>query len=306
MKNYKLKKKKLIFFFFFFFFFYKKFKKKINFKFYSIIDIFLLIFSLIVFYCTYLINKIDFKYQKFEKKSTNLKNCFVSVSSNEFVMGSFLLGYTLYKNENNKIPRILLVTKELNKIFLPLLSIFWEIKIIEPIYPFQNARKSWIKVHIWKLIEYDKIIYLDSDIITLKSIEILFNYEELSCVSDPNPIQFCNTGVLVIKPDLNTYNRFFKFIKKKEILMNIGDQCFINSFFKNFYSLPVEFNSLISSSNEFFNYFLNNKIYILHFIGIKPWIEKKNINKIWWKYWDEACFLNNCTIFFNFNYSKII
>jgi len=41
---------------------------------------------------------------------------------------------------------------------------------------------TFSKLNIWKIVDYDKLVYLDADTIVLENIDNLFNYEELSAV----------------------------------------------------------------------------------------------------------------------------
>lgn len=82
---------------------------------------------------------------------------------------------------------------------------------------FNHWKKTFFKFRIFELTEFDKIAYLDSDMLILSNIDDLFERPHLSAVSDHD---FCvyldvtgmNTGTMVIKPDkkyiaelLNTY-----------------------------------------------------------------------------------------------------
>lgn len=67
------------------------------------------------------------------------------------------------------------------------------------------------KLHVFDLTQYDKIVYLDSDILVLKNIDYLFKYPHGSAASDGMEIvdtpyqQNFNAGVIVIEPNHEEY-----------------------------------------------------------------------------------------------------
>lgn len=72
------------------------------------------------------------------------------------------------------------------------------------------------KLHIFSLTQFDKIVYLDADILVLKNIDYLFKYPNGSAASDGAEVtdtpyqQNLNAGVLVIEPSQETYNELLK------------------------------------------------------------------------------------------------
>ena len=155
--------------------------------------------------------------------------------------------------------------------------------------------KHFTKIQAWQLTEYRRVISIDSDAIVLHNIDHLFNCGEF-CVSYRHSDLF-NTGVVVLKPSLNTFKDMCKHIQSIGSYTG-GDQGFLNYYYEQlkyapmfsrynqsnqhskFLRLPSEYNGDVSV------YYLNNKWmyidveepYVLHYtLGpVKPWK--------WWSY----------------------
>lgn len=232
------------------------------------------------------------------------KNAFASLVTNDFCMGAVVLGFQLKKfHQEKKIDCILLVTEDVSKIWVNILSKYWIIKKVRLFKPRIHYRSSWTKIKLWKLVQYEKIVYVDSDTFLLGSIDDLFMYDEFSCVPDINPPQMCNTGVMVIKPNLNTYYDLIKRSFDRNMVVGVGDQVFLNKYFQTFNPLPTYYN-VPKLSNTILEKQLhsNNTSYvkIIHFICKKVWKCKRigmdtcgcgiySFNKVWWDTFDEAC-----------------
>jgi glycogenin glucosyltransferase len=68
-----------------------------------------------------------------------------------------------------------------------------------------NAALSLAKVEIWNLTQYEKILYLDPDVLPLRPIDELFEFEELSAAPDVGWPDWFHTGVFVANPSRSTY-----------------------------------------------------------------------------------------------------
>lgn len=144
------------------------------------------------------------------------------------------------------------------------------------------------KLKIFNLIEFKKIVYLDSDMIVLKNIDELFEKKHMSAVvagkSYPGNEEWkdINSGLMVIEPKEGLYEKMValtpKVLEKKEV---IGDQDII----QEFYSFLREKEEL--SLNESYNIFINyvdyyvrvlkyRDIKVIHYTGAKkPWMLTK-------------------------------
>ena len=86
--------------------------------------------------------------------------------------------------------------------------------ITEPVaYPFAvtvdrlaiNKPCRYSKLLMWNMVHYHKIVYLDSDLLVLSSIDDLFDRPQLSAVPDTLPPDKFNSGLMVLQPSRATF-----------------------------------------------------------------------------------------------------
>jgi alpha-N-acetylglucosamine transferase len=105
----------------------------------------------------------------------------------------------------------------------------WKIKRIKRILsPFaqKGSYNEWnySKLRVWQLTDYDKIIFIDADLLVLKNIDKFFVHPQLSAA--PNDKTIFNSGVMVIEPSMCV----FKELMEKSFKLgsyNGGDQVFL-------------------------------------------------------------------------------
>ena len=156
-----------------------------------------------------------------------------------------------------------------------------------------NSFTYWIntfdKLHIFELTEYDKIIYLDSDLFIVKNIDDLFDMPHLSgaisgkeCYNEWDGI---NSGLMVIVPEEGILTKLLNVISTHKFDKDIGDQDIINYY----YDWPNKNLAISEKYNIFYNlidYYIEklkynpNDVRCIHYIGSrKPWMySKKEIN----------------------------
>jgi glycogenin glucosyltransferase len=151
---------------------------------------------------------------------------------------------------------------------------------------------------MWNLTDYTKLVYLDTDVLVMKPIDELFSYSELSCASDPNPPQICNTGVLVIEPGPGKFEKMDQMARVEAVRMGIGDQSSINAYFRGFTPLPAIYNAARTIERGLGDLLERDEVKVIHFICKKPWkcgrggicgCGYMHLNDVWWSLWDEAC-----------------
>ena len=154
------------------------------------------------------------------------------------------------------------------------------------------------KLMIWGLTQFEKLVYLDSDMVILKNIDLLFDKESFSAVcagkSFPGNDRWIelNSGVIVLTPDSEIEKKLIALAPKiieeyKKKNKPLGDQDIINNFLSNWFNekhliLDEGFNIFASYLSYYIKekgYSLNSKrkkpIYIVHFTGnYKPWTIK--------------------------------
>ena len=232
-------------------------------------------------------------------------HAFATIITPAFAMGAVTLGYSIKKYTGDQYDRICLVTQDVNDSWVEVLQQWWTVLRYPDYQPTPQSRRSWLKIRLWSLIQYSKIVYLDTDILPFANLSELFDYPQLSCVPDLNPPQVCNTGVLVIEPKPNLFEEFVKFASFSSNRFNIGDQGTINAFFGSFTPIPATYNLPRIPISGFKRLHTNFSHKTVHFVCKKPWkcgrsqvdtcgCGYPSYNKIWYQVWDEACLNHKC------------
>lgn len=230
------------------------------------------------------------------------------LSEDTYTYGIVLLNETL-KQVNSQYPLHIIVTKDVSAPCLEILSqigVTYELvdKIPMPqvfvdyneLLNMRQARiwkDTFTKFNIFKLTQFDKIVFLDADVMILKNIDHLFDCAPGTAAVDgeyfniwPEDQLHFNAGCMVIEPSeitydnlinyidvLKTTNEDFSEIFNKEL---IGDQNILNLFYSDWKD------SSDLHLNKYYNIFgpyimeeqledIKENAYFIHFIGRKPW-----------------------------------
>ena len=167
------------------------------------------------------------------------------------------------------------------------------IRFAMPTYPFRRTTNReaiekpcrYIKLHLWSLTEWDRIVFLDADTVVLRPIDELFKEPDFSAVKDPVGDNV-NTGVMVVKPSAVTHGLLMKSYLHVDSF-NIGDQGTLNSLvdMKSWHRLRLRFNTFQSAlsrkptvkeqdaaKSETVPRMSLSDVKVLHFSGeSKPW-----------------------------------
>ncbi|KAJ8772831.1 hypothetical protein K2173_028008 [Erythroxylum novogranatense] len=189
-------------------------------------------------------------------------------SSESYVCGAIALGQSLLQT-GTKRDLVLLIDKSISQpkemLSLQLVGRSDSLQNSEPQSPkYTYNEYNYSKFRLWQLTDYDKIIFIDSDILVLPT---------------GNDIWIFNSGIMIIEPS----NCTFKFLmdRRKDIISyNGGDQGFLNEVFVWWHRLPRRMNFLknfwanttaeASVKNELFGAD-PPKLYAIHYLGLKPW-----------------------------------
>ncbi|XP_076931551.1 UDP-glucuronate:xylan alpha-glucuronosyltransferase 2-like isoform X2 [Bidens hawaiensis] len=226
--------------------------------------------------------------EKLKKTNTRTKSrkreAYATVlhSSESYVCGAIMLAQTLLKT-GTKRDLILLIDTSISIAKREALAAAgWTIRIIERIRNPRAEKNSYneynySKFRLWQLTDYDKIIFIDSDIIVLRNLDIVFSFPQMSAVGNDNSI--FNSGIMVIEPSNCTFMHFMQ--QTEEIISyNGGDQGFLNEIFVYWHRLPRRVNFLKNFwSNTTVETSMKNqlfgadppKLYAIHYLGLKPW-----------------------------------
>ncbi|KAJ4831827.1 putative UDP-glucuronate:xylan alpha-glucuronosyltransferase 3 [Turnera subulata] len=145
----------------------------------------------------------------------------------------------------------------------------------------RDAYNEWnySKFRLWQLTDYDKIIFIDADMLILRNIDFLFEMPEISATG--NNATLFNSGVMVIEPSNCTFQLLMDHINEIESY-NGGDQGYLNEIFTWWHRIPKHMNFLkhFWEGDEEEKKQMKTRLfgadppilYVLHYLGNKPWI----------------------------------
>ena len=181
-----------------------------------------------------------------------------------------------------------------------LLAVFPRLKLIStkellaeynlPIEKVHRSKQERLKkLSIFGLSCQSKMLYIDSDVLCLKSLRPLEKFEHFSACLNigkdfPKSIKnrpMFNSGVMIFRPTRYLFDSILKFSDKYEFDKNYADQALLNNFFysdnpKTFVSLmSQEFNLPITNKRynpRLWKYFQASGVALLHYTAVKPWL----------------------------------
>ncbi|XP_056166247.1 putative UDP-glucuronate:xylan alpha-glucuronosyltransferase 4 [Syzygium oleosum] len=205
-------------------------------------------------------------------------------SSEAYVCGAIALAQSIRRTGSTKDLVLLADDSIGDKSLAGLQAAGWKIGRIDRIRS-PNAKKgaynewNYSKLRVWQLTQYDKVIFIDADLIVLRNIDEFFVYPQLSAA--PNNRLLFNSGVIVIEPSSCVFEDLMS--KSFELdSYNGGDQGFLNEFFTWWHRLPSRLNWLKSFDNrKDEERAIPDNLYTLHFLGLKPWMCYRDYDCNW-------------------------
>ncbi|XP_004291114.1 PREDICTED: UDP-glucuronate:xylan alpha-glucuronosyltransferase 2 isoform X1 [Fragaria vesca subsp. vesca] len=146
---------------------------------------------------------------------------------------------------------------------------------------------NYSKFRLWQLTDYDKVIFIDADIVVLRNLDLLFHFPQMSATG--NDIHLFNSGVMIIEPSNCTFQHLMDH-RDDIVSYNGGDQGFLNEIFVWWHRLPRRVNYL---KNFWSNTTLEQKkkdglfgahppkLYSIHYLGLKPWLCYRDYDCNW-------------------------
>lgn len=240
------------------------------------------------------------------------------LTSEDFVAGAEVMVFSLLKSGTQR-DIVILVTNQISAVSqgklqslrtkFPTFTGRLVVQVVDPI-PNPTAEvhvPGWInagytKLHIWSLISYDVLVYVDADALVLTNVDELFAHPDLSAAPDVFPPTKFNAGVLVVHPSQRTFEDM---LEKAGTLASHdgGDTGFLNSYFPHWYTLPAAHRLPFAYNAQRTMYWLTHEkqpgywksiepVKILHFSSSpKPWHspdKKGDLECIWWQYFYES------------------
>lgn len=229
-----------------------------------------------------------------------MKYSYVTVLSTETYLLGVLCMYKSLKNSNTKIPLTVVVTDNISEDIIKILE-NEDINVIrKPKIKFSNIindknkdskfmywNNTFDKLYVFELTQFEKIVYIDSDMLILKNIDELFKKINLSAVVAGNFYPGneewvkLNSGLMVIEPKSGILNEFEK-ILNVEILKGkvIGDQNIIQEYIPEWENIKeLHLDHKYNMFFQYLEYYIDklkkslDDISIIHFISKdKPWM----------------------------------
>ncbi|SMR52648.1 unnamed protein product [Zymoseptoria tritici ST99CH_1E4] len=135
---------------------------------------------------------------------------------------------------------------------------------------------TFTKLHLWRLTQFRKIVYIDADVVALRAPEELFHItESFAAAPDVGWPDAFNTGVMVITPHEGDYNAMRGMANAGDSFDG-GDQGLINQYYENrgWKRISFTYNTTPSANYQYepaYRYYKRD-ISMVHFIGSqKPW-----------------------------------
>ena len=227
------------------------------------------------------------------------RDAYVILQYGDYHLGARVLGQTLL-DTGTTMDRVALCTETVSDGTKEILRADgWIVKSVGKIHNPNEGQSSrgnyfsgaYSKLHAWNMTEYERVVYLDSDILVLTNIDHLFDCGTF-CASYRHS-DLLNSGVMVIEPSTAVFNDM---LRKAPFLPSYtgGDQGFFNVYFKELIHAPyfnwsdsrrnhqhmrmpagLNANIAIYYTNEQWK-FAEGELKVIHFTmgPIKPWV--------WW------------------------
>lgn len=252
----------------------------------------------------------------------DMKNAYLTFLSTDNYIYYILALWHSWKKTNSKFPLYCVVTDTvsedtlaiLNKISLPYIKVettpFTEIslKMMEAkmVGKYVNALA---KLSIFNMTQFDKCVFLDSDLVIYHNIDDLFDKPEWSAVEDCLPVHkrpqkyilgessFCS-GMFVFKPDYSFYKKIMTNLPKMPKGIKWHDQAILAYYHQDWMQrpelhLPCEYDLLVAAKENVLNMYKqfggkDSDIKVKHFVSHKdaPY-DKKPVYYFWDNVYDE-------------------
>ncbi|GFP80861.1 putative UDP-glucuronate:xylan alpha-glucuronosyltransferase 5 [Phtheirospermum japonicum] len=236
------------------------------------------------------------------------KDAYVTVlhTSEDYVCGAIVLAQSILQSNTTK-DLILLADDNISPPSLEALrAAGWQTKRIERIrspYSKQNTYNEWnySKLRIWQLTQYEKLIFIDADLLVNKNIDQFFVYPQLTAAGNYQK-HFFNSGLMLVEPSRCTFETLMEKMMVVESY-NGGDQGFLNEMYAWWHRLPALTNYLkvFVDVNDHLHYVNKKDVFAVHYTGLKPWkcedeesdcnwdvlkfhrYASNSAHKMWWK-----------------------
>jgi len=219
-----------------------------------------------------------------------------------YLPGVEVLGKSL-EASGSKTPRVVLLTADISASGRARLTqLGWQLRDIEPIENpatdrllFPRFATVFTKLRAWELVDLDRVVLLDADTLVLKNVDDLFARSGFAAAPDFFLPDRFNSGVMVLEPSAETFRHMIAALSIAGSYDG-GDQGFLNTFFADWYAMPVVHRLPVGYNMAHFIYqflrghptlkaTLERETKIVHYMVQKPWEAKATLtggSEAWW------------------------
>eukprot|EP01059_Diplonema_ambulator_P007453 TRINITY_DN16914_c1_g1_i1.p1 TRINITY_DN16914_c1_g1~~TRINITY_DN16914_c1_g1_i1.p1 ORF type:complete len:822 (+),score=252.15 TRINITY_DN16914_c1_g1_i1:43-2508(+) len=156
------------------------------------------------------------------------------VTSADFVIPACVLMHSVAVS-GSRYARVIAVTSAISDNDIKLLSVFGQVVRILPIQsPLfienQRYRETFTKLRIWQLTSWDKLLYIDTDVLIVRNLDDVFDLNEWGVPMDAMQGRY-STGMMLIEPKLDTFQDMMDSLKVTQVSMELPDLLFLKEFF---------------------------------------------------------------------------
>ncbi len=217
-----------------------------------------------------------------------MKKAFITYLCNDrFVPGAIALAKSL-THHSTKYEIACMVTKEVSELGRQVLEtsgiVLIDIERIEPNridgIKDRYRENSWMmftKLNLWRLVDYEKLVFLDADCIACRNVDEMMDMPSVSAVKDIG-YGGISAGVLILEPNIDTFNDMMKDIDKDVYDNTYSDQSFLDWYLKDrqvWNEIPIAYNVLQKRVP------FQDGVAIYHYNGQKPWLMVSDNNCHW-------------------------
>ncbi|QFT54549.1 Glycosyl transferase family 8 [Microbulbifer sp. THAF38] len=158
---------------------------------------------------------------------------------------------------------------------------------------FHVPLNNFCKLALWRLEEYDKLVFLDADVLVLRNIDHLMDYPEFCAApnlyEDLDGFGRMNSGLFTAVPCEGTYQKMLKLLDRPGVFWRRTDQTFLQAFFPRWHGIPYIYNALQYLYLNLPQLWLWSSIHVIHYQYEKPWQKDhgkaeqlRPLIELWW------------------------
>jgi len=140
---------------------------------------------------------------------------------------------------------------------------------------FHDPLHNFVKLRLWELEQFEKVVFLDADTLVIRNIDRLFSFPEF-CAA-PNLYESLddfhrmNSGVFVAQPSRRTFADMLARLDSPGAFWRRTDQTFLEAYFPEWDGLPYIYNTLQYVWFNLPQLWDWARIHVIHYQYEKPW-----------------------------------